>query len=72
MEVVKGELALKLAATTIAEHPSRDLEGQTLPEVIDTLAILGTNTAVCPWRPPDKFESLDGIKSVCRNIELKL
>jgi Transcriptional regulatory protein, C terminal len=33
-------LALKLAAATIAERPGRDLEMQTLPEVIDALARL--------------------------------
>jgi sugar phosphate isomerase/epimerase len=37
-------------------------------EVIETLEMLGTKTAVCPWRPPDKFESLDGIKSVCDEL----
>jgi hypothetical protein len=33
-------LALKLAAATIADRPERDLESQTLPEVIDALARL--------------------------------
>ena len=33
-------LALKLAAATIAQRPERDLEMQTLPEVIDALARL--------------------------------
>jgi sugar phosphate isomerase/epimerase len=37
-------------------------------QTLDTIAALGTNTLVCAWRPPEKFQSLDGIKSVCDEL----
>jgi sugar phosphate isomerase/epimerase len=58
-----GELGLTVCSAHI-DLPVGDMKN----EVLETLAILGTNTAVCPFRPPDKFESLDGIKSVCDEL----
>lgn len=39
--------------------------GEKTGEVVETLGALGTNLAICPWQPPEKFQTVDGIKGVC-------
>lgn len=37
-------------------------------EVLDTLGILGCKRVVCPWMPPERFQTADGIKAVCDEL----
>jgi sugar phosphate isomerase/epimerase len=37
-------------------------------QVVDTLAALGTPNWICPWLPPERFTSLDGVKGVCDEL----
>jgi sugar phosphate isomerase/epimerase len=54
------ELGLKVVG---AHH---DLPvGDKTAEVVETLGALGTDLAICPWQPPEKFQTVDGIKGVC-------
>ncbi len=42
--------------------------GEKASQIIDTATALGIETAVCPWMPPQRFTSMDEIKSVCDEL----
>mgnify|MGYP000495225681 CR=1 FL=1 len=62
-----AKLFADLGLTVCSAHANLPI-GDKNNEVLDTLATLGTHTLVCAWRPPDKFQTLDGIKSVCDEL----
>jgi sugar phosphate isomerase/epimerase len=37
-------------------------------EVLDTMGALGCKRLVCPWLPPERFQTVDGIKAVCEEL----
>jgi sugar phosphate isomerase/epimerase len=42
--------------------------GERQNEVLDTLAALGCRRLVCPWQPPELFQSRDGLRQVCDTL----
>jgi sugar phosphate isomerase/epimerase len=57
------ELGLKV----VAAHGPLPI-GENKNRVLDTLAALGTQNAVLAWISPDYFQTLDGIKVVCDQL----
>ena len=39
--------------------------GDQKQEIIDTMGALDCKRLILPWQPPEKYQSLDGIRSVC-------
>ena len=58
-----GELGL----TVTSAHSTLPL-GDQKQEVIDTMGALNGKRLILAWQPPEKFKSLDGIKSVCDSL----
>ena len=58
-----GELGL----TVSSAHGELPL-GDKKQEVIDTMAALNCKRLILAWQPPEKFKSLDGIKSICDSL----
>ena len=58
-----GELGL----TVMGAHSPLPL-GDQRQEVIDTLGALQCKRLVVAWQPPEKYQSLDGIKSICDTL----
>jgi len=58
-----GELGL----TVCGAHSPLPL-GDQKQEVIDTLGALECQRLVVAWQPPEKYRSLDGIKSICDTL----
>jgi len=42
--------------------------GDKQAEVLDTMAALGCARLVCPWKAPELFASVDGIRQVCDEL----
>ena len=55
-----GELGL----TVCGAHSPLPL-GDQKQEVIDTMGALGCKRLIVAWQPPEKYASLDGIRSIC-------
>ena len=58
-----GELGL----TVTSAHGALPL-GDHKQEVIDTMGALNCKRLIVPWQPPEKFKSLDGIRSICESL----
>jgi sugar phosphate isomerase/epimerase len=58
-----GELGL----TASGAHSPLPL-GDQKQEVIDTLGALDCERLIVAWQPPEKYKSLDGIKSICDTL----
>ena len=58
-----GELGL----TVSGAHSPLPL-GDQKQEVIDTLGALHCERLIVPWQPPEKYKSLNGIKSICDTL----
>jgi sugar phosphate isomerase/epimerase len=58
-----GELGL---AVTSAHSPLP--LGDQKQEVIDTMGALSCKRLVVAWQPPEKYQSLDGIRSICDTL----
>lgn len=58
-----GELGL----TVSSAHGALPL-GDQKQEVIDTMAALNCKRLILAWQPPEKYKSLDGIKSICDSL----
>jgi sugar phosphate isomerase/epimerase len=58
-----GELGL----TVSGAHSPLPL-GDQKQEVIDTLGALHCERLIVAWQPPEKYKSLDGIKSICDTL----
>lgn len=58
-----GELGL----TVCSAHSPLPL-GDKQAEVLDTMAALGCARLVCPWKAPELFASVDGIRQVCDEL----
>ena len=59
-----AKLFSELALTVSGVHGELPL-GDKKQEVIDTMGALNCKRLILAWQPPEKFKSLDGIKSVC-------
>ena len=57
----------ELGLTVSSAHSALPL-GDQKQEVIDTMGALSCKRLVLPWQPPEKFKSLDGIKSICDSL----
>ena len=58
-----GELGL----TVMGAHSPLPL-GDQKQEVIDTMGSLNCKRLIVAWQPPEKYKSLDGIKSICDHL----
>src|SRR5690606_12794721 len=52
-----------LGLTVVAAHSPLPV-GERQNEVLDTMAAIGCRRLVCPWQPPERFETLDGLRQV--------
>lgn len=57
----------ELGLTVMGAHSPLPL-GDEKQEVIDTLGALRCKRLIVAWQPPEKYKSLDGIKSVCNTL----
>jgi len=57
----------ELGLTVMGAHSPLPL-GDEKQEVIDTLGALRCKRLIVPWQPPEKYTSLDGIKSICDTL----
>jgi sugar phosphate isomerase/epimerase len=57
------ELGLQIAGSHIGLPIGDDKN-----KILDTIAALGGKTLVCPWLPPENFQTLEGIQAVCDRI----
>jgi sugar phosphate isomerase/epimerase len=62
-----AQLFKDLGLTVCAAHSPLPL-GEKKNEVLDTMAVLGVKRIVCPWQPPELFQSLEGIRQVCDTL----
>lgn len=62
-----AKLFAELGLTVSSAHSALPL-GDQKQEVIDTMGALSCKHLVLPWQPPEKFKSLDGIKSICDSL----
>ena len=58
-----GELGL----TVSGAHSPMPL-GDQKQDVLDTMGALQCNRLIVAWQPPEKYKSLDGIKSICDSL----
>src|SRR5215510_13707049 len=58
-----GELGLMVSGA----HSPLPL-GDQKQEVIDTMEALNCKRLIVAWQPPEKYKSLDGIKSICETL----
>ena len=62
-----AKLFNELGLTVMGAHSPLPL-GDQKQEVIDTMAALGCKRLIVAWQPPEKYKSLDGIKSICDTL----
>jgi sugar phosphate isomerase/epimerase len=62
-----ARLFRELGLTVSGAHSPLPL-GDQKQEVLDTLAALGCKRLIVAWQPPEKYKSLDGIKSICDTL----
>src|SRR5690349_19538877 len=62
-----ARLFRELGLTVSGAHSPLPL-GDQKQEVIDTLGALQCEHLIVPWQPPEKYKSLDGIKSICDTL----
>jgi sugar phosphate isomerase/epimerase len=56
-----------MGLTVTSAHSAMPL-GDQKQEVIDTLGTLDCKRLIVAWQPPEKYKSLDGIKSICDTL----
>jgi sugar phosphate isomerase/epimerase len=61
-----AKLFRELGLTVCGAHSDLPLDQK--QEVIDTLAALDCKRSIVAWQPPEKYKSLDGIKSICDTL----
>jgi sugar phosphate isomerase/epimerase len=57
----------KLGLTVSGAHSPLPL-GDQRQEVIDTMSALNCKRLILPWHPPEAYQSLDGIKRICDEL----
>src|SRR5688572_10919823 len=62
-----ARLFRELGLTVSGAHSALPL-GDQKQEVIDTLGALNCERLIVAWQPPEKYKSLDGIKSICDTL----
>ena len=62
-----ARLFRELGLTVSGAHSALPL-GDQKQEVIDTLGALHCKRLIVAWQPPEKYKSLDGIKSICDTL----
>jgi sugar phosphate isomerase/epimerase len=62
-----GRLFEELGLTVMGAHSPLPL-GDEKQQVIDTMGALNCKRVIVAWQPPEKYKSLDGIKSICDNL----
>ena len=62
-----AKLFRELGLTVIGAHSPLPL-GEQKQEVIDTMEALDCKRLIVAWQPPEKYKSLDGIKSICDTL----
>ena len=62
-----AKLFRELGLTVSGAHSPLPL-GDQKQEVIDTLGALHCERLIVAWQPPEKYKSLDGIKSICDTL----
>jgi sugar phosphate isomerase/epimerase len=62
-----AKLFRELGLTVCGAHSPLPL-GDQKQEVIDTLGTLDCKRLIVAWQPPEKYKSLDGIKSICDTL----
>ena len=62
-----AKLFKDLGLTVVSAHEKLPL-GDDKNAVLDRMATLETTRLVCPWRPPESFKTVDGIKAVCDEL----
>ena len=62
-----ARLFRELGLTVSGAHSAVPL-GDQKQEVIDTLGALNCERLIVAWQPPEKYKSLDGIKSICDTL----
>ena len=62
-----AKLFRELGLTVSGAHSPLPL-GEQKQEVIDTMEALGCKRLIVAWQPPEKYKSLDGIKSICDTL----
>jgi sugar phosphate isomerase/epimerase len=62
-----AKLFNQLGLTVTSAHSPPPL-GDKKQEVIDTMGALNCRRLVIAWQPPEKYKSLDGIKSICDSL----
>lgn len=62
-----ARLFSELGLTVCGAHSPLPL-GDQKQEVIDTMGALGCKRLIVAWQPPEKYKSLEGIKSICDSL----
>jgi sugar phosphate isomerase/epimerase len=62
-----AKLFSELGLTVCGAHSPMPL-GDQRQEVIDTMGALQCKRLIVAWQPPEKYKSLDGIKSICDSL----
>jgi sugar phosphate isomerase/epimerase len=62
-----AKLFSELGLSVTGAHSPPPLEDKK-QEVIDTMGALNCKRLVVAWQPPEKYKSLDGIKSICETL----
>jgi sugar phosphate isomerase/epimerase len=65
--VSAAKLFRELGLTVSGAHSALPL-GDQKQEVIDTMGALHCKRLIVAWQPPEKYKSLDGIKSICDSL----
>jgi len=62
-----ARLFRELGLTVMGAHSPMPL-GEERQQVLDTMGALDCKRLIVPWQPPEKYKSLDGIKSICDSL----
>ncbi|MEO8606521.1 MAG: sugar phosphate isomerase/epimerase [Chloroflexota bacterium] len=62
-----AKLFKDLGLTVMGAHETLPL-GDDKNAVLDRMGIMETKKLICPWRPPEKFKSVDSIKAICEEL----
>lgn len=62
-----AKLFRELGLTVSSAHSPLPL-GENKQEVIDTMEALDCKRLIVAWQPPEKYKSVDGIKSICDTL----
>jgi len=62
-----ARLFQELGLTVMGAHSPLPL-GDDKQQVLDTMGALDCKRVIVAWQPPEKYKSLDGIKSICETL----